>query len=468
MFWGCLNYDVVIIGAGPAGLFAAYEFANNGSLKILVVDKGKDINNRLCPSISEFQRCLKCKPCNILCGLGGAGGLSDGKLNLKADVGGNLEEFVSKEEADRLVKKIDDVFLEHGGSSKLYGTDSHDLEKKAAEAGIEFIPIPQRHIGSDKLPSVITSFKNYLENMGVEFWLNTNVKKIEKNNNYRLVLEDERQLESRFIIAATGRSGAEWISSEAKRLGVNTRFAAIDIGVRVEVPSVVMENIIEFAWDPKFHIYTKKYDDFVRTFCTCPNGFVVMEDYGEYIGVNGHSSNSEKSDNTNFAFLTRIELTEPVENTTRYGKSIAKLATTIGGKMPIIQRLEDLRTGHRSTASRIEKSFVKPTLKNATPGDISMAMPHRIVENVVEGLEQLDKVIPGVNSDSTLLYAPEIKFYSMRFIVNKNLETNISNFFVAGDGAGLSRGIVASAATGIIAARGILKKVLNINERNIE
>jgi uncharacterized FAD-dependent dehydrogenase len=219
-----------------------------------------------------------------------------------------------------------------------------------------------------------------------------------------------------------------------------------------------MNSITEHAWDPKFHIYTRTFDDYVRTFCTCPNGFVVMEDYGDYIGVNGHSSNNVKSENTNFAFLTNIQLTKPVENTTEYGISIAKLATTIGGKMPIIQRLEDLRMGHRSTDSRLEKTYVKPTLKNATPGDISMALPHRIVTNIIEGLDKLDKVIPGVSSDSTLLYAPEIKFYSMRFIVEKNLETNIPNFFVAGDGAGLSRGIVASAATGIIAARGIMEK----------
>ena len=219
-----------------------------------------------------------------------------------------------------------------------------------------------------------------------------------------------------------------------------------------------MEGVIEYAWDPKFHIYTKTYDDFVRTFCTCPNGFVVMEDYGEHIGVNGHSNSRTKSENTNFALLTKVKLTEPVENTTEYGISIAKLVTTIGGKMPIIQRLEDLRKGRRSTEARIKKSYVKPTLKLATPGDISMALPHRIVTNILEGLEQLDKVIPDVSSDSTLLYAPEIKFYSMRFIVNKDLETNMSNFFVAGDGAGLSRGIIASAATGVIAARGIMKR----------
>ncbi len=452
-------YDVAIIGAGPAGLFAAYKLTSNKSLNIIVIDKGKDINDRTCPSLTGMIRCLKCKPCNILCGLGGAGGLSDGKLNLKSDIGGNLEDFVSKEEANNLVSKIDNIFLEHGASKKLYGKNSIELEKIAAMHGIEFIPIPQRHIGSDMLPSVVTSIKNYLKDRGVSFLLNTGVKQITSNNSFKLVLENDQQIETRFVLAATGRAGADWLIPETKRLGIDTRFAPIDIGVRVEVPSVVMENIIEYAWDPKFHIQTKTYDDFVRTFCTCPNGFVVMEDYGEYISVNGHSSNSTKSDNTNFAFLTNIALTEPVEDTTAYGVSIAKLATTIGGKMPIIQRLEDLRNGRRSTENRIQKSYVKPTLKNATPGDISMALPHRVVTNVLEGLEQLDKVIPGIDSDSTLLYAPEIKFYSMRFLVNQDLETNMPNFFVAGDGAGLSRGIVASAATGIIAARGIMKKV---------
>lgn len=450
---------MVVVGAGPAGLFAAYELANNSSLRTLVIDKGKDINDRKCPSIEGFRRCLECKPCNILCGLGGAGGLSDGKLNLKPDIGGNLEEFVSKEEANNLVDKIDKIFLEHGASPKLYGKNSHALEKKAAEAGIKFIPIPQRHIGSDMLPSVMTSIKNYLEQKNVTFYLNTDVKQISKEDyGFKLNLGDGQEIQARFVLVATGRAGSDWIISEAKKLNINTKHAPIDIGVRVEVPAVVMENITEHAWDPKFHIYTRTFDDFVRTFCTCPNGFVVMEDYGDYIGVNGHSSNTEKSENTNFAFLTKIQLTKPLENTTEYGVSIAKLATTIGGKMPIIQRLEDLRMGRRSTENRIRKSYVKPTLKNATPGDISMALPHRIVTNVIEGLDKLDKVIPGVNSDSTLLYAPEIKFYSMRFIVDKNLETNMPDFFVAGDGAGLSRGIVASAATGVIAAKGIIKK----------
>ncbi len=455
-----MKYDVVIIGAGPAGLFAAFEFAESSDLKILVVDKGKDVDKRQCPSVSAYKRCLKCKPCNILCGLGGAGGMSDGKLNLRPDIGGNLEEFVSKETADNLIKKIDNIFLKHGAPDELYENSSHDLEKKAAEAGIEFIPIPQRHIGSDMLPSVITSMKEYLEEKSIEFLLETKVTKISNlNNSFELLLDNKNTISCKYLIPATGRSGADWLIPEANRLGIKTRFAPIDIGVRVEVPAVVMENVIEYAWDPKFHIYTKKYDDFVRTFCTCPEGYVVMEDYGNYIGVNGHSNFKTKSENTNFAFLVNIKLTEPVENTTAYGESIARLATTIGGRMPIIQRLEDLKKGRRSTKSRIEKSFIKPTLDTATPGDISMALPHRIVEDIVEGLNQLDKVIPGVASDQTLIYAPEIKFYSMRFIVNKDLETNIENIFVAGDGAGVSRGIIASAATGMIAAHGIIKKI---------
>ena len=454
-----MQTDVVIIGAGPSGLFATYELVHHSSLKVLVIEKGKDINLRACPSMKIVRQCFKCEPCNILCGLGGAGGLSDGKLNLRPDVGGNLEEFVSKEEADALVKQIDDLFLAHGGPTKLYGDDGKDLWKNAATHGIEFISIPQRHIGSDRLPAVISSLKKDLEAHGACFYLETSVEKVRSvDEGFEVYLSSGETIHSRYVLAATGRSGADWLTGEAEHLDLHTRYAPIDIGVRVEVPAVVMENIIEYAWDPKFHIFTKTYDDFVRTFCTCPNGFVVMEEYGEFIAVNGHSSHSEKSENTNFAFITRVELTEPVENTTAYGKSIAQLATTLGGGMPIIQRLEDLRAGHRSTERRIEKSFVKPTLKTAVPGDISMALPHRIVTNIIEGLEKLDEAIPGVASDSTLLYAPEVKFYSMRFEVNNDLETNRENFFVAGDGAGLSRGIVASAATGIIAARGIMKK----------
>ncbi|MFO7676894.1 MAG: NAD(P)/FAD-dependent oxidoreductase [Thermoplasmatota archaeon] len=456
-----MKYDIVIIGAGPAGLFAANEIVENSSHKVVVIDKGKDIKNRQCPSALQFVRCKRCSPCNILCGLGGAGGLSDGKLNLKSNIGGNLEDFVSTDIANELIDKVGKMFNAHGAPDKTYGEDTGDLEVNAASHGIQFIPIPQRHIGSDRLPAIISSMKESLQQSGVDFLLNTSVEQINRqNNHFILSIKDKEPIETKYILAAPGRSGGDWLSSEANRLGIQTRFAPIDIGVRVEVPAVVMENVIRQSWDPKFHIMTKTFDDFIRTFCTCPNGFVVMEDYGDYIGVNGHSMASRKSENTNFAFVTKVKLTEPLENTTAYGISIAKLATTIGGKMPLVQRLEDLKKGRRSTRKRIEKSFITPTLHNATPGDISMALPYRIVKNIIEGLDILNEVIPGVASDSTLLYAPEIKFSSMRFIVNNNLESSMENFFVAGDGAGLSRGIVSSAATGIIAARGILEKNL--------
>jgi uncharacterized FAD-dependent dehydrogenase len=453
-----LIYDVVIIGAGPAGLFAAYELITTKKLKVAIIDQGKDIKQRKCPLSFRSIRCEKCDPCNILCGLGGAGGLSDGKLNLKSDIGGNLQEFLSEEEANKLIIRIEKIFLEHGVTGKLYGENAEGLEKKAKQQGISFISIPQRHIGSDRLPEIITSIKHTLEAHGCVFFLNTKVERIIYGKPYKLVLFDYKTIDADVVLAAPGRSGGEWLSSEAKRLGIPTRYAPLDVGVRVEVSSEIMQHIIAQAWDPKFHIITNTYQDSLRTFCTCPNGYVVMEDYKEYICVNGHSMANQKSENTNFAFITNIHLTEPVENTTSYGISIAKLATTIGGGMPIIQRLGDLRRGRRSTKIRIERSSIHPTLTCATPGDISMALPHRTVTNIIEGLDQLNKVIPGVASDETLLYAPEVKFYAMRFIVNQSLETNLRNLYVAGDGAGLSRGIVASAATGMIAARSILQK----------
>ena len=446
-------YNVAIIGAGPAGLFAAYEIALNSKLDTIIIEKGKDIRKRKCP-LQQVMKCMKCKPCNILSGVGGAGGLSDGKLNLNPNIGGNLNEFTDN--AENLIKEIDNVFLKHGASKRLYGKNLEEIEKKAAENGIKFIPVKQRHIGSNKLPSVVSSFKKELESLGVKFLLEHEAIEIKPGRKFKVIM-DKGEIKADFVLACVGRSGAEWLANQAKKLGIRTKYAPIDIGVRVELPAVVMEDIINKAWDPKFHIYTPTYDDFVRTFCTCPYGFVVMEDYGEYISVNGHST-GRKSKNTNFAFLVRIALTEPVENTTAYGISIAKMATILGGKMPIIQRLGDLKAGRRSTWDRINKSYIEPTFKKATPGDISMALPHRIITDIIEGLEKLSKVIPGIAEDSTLLYAPEIKFYSMKFIVNKNMETNLPNFFVAGDGAGLSRGIIASAATGILAARGILRK----------
>jgi hypothetical protein len=299
-----------------------------------------------------------------------------------------------------------------------------------------------------------------LKERGVDFLLNTKVEDLLIGDNQcKGVTTQREELESNNVIIAPGRIGTDWMEQIIDKYKLEAVYGPIDVGVRVEAPAIVMNPITRINRDPKFHIHTKHYDDFVRTFCTNEHGFVVKEEYPGFICTNGHSMKERISNNTNFAFLVRIELTQPVENTTKYGRSIAKLATTIGGGKPILQRMGDLRRGRRSNAPRIKKNIVEPTLKEYTPGDISMAMPHRIVLDLIEGLEALNQIMPGVASDSTLLYAPEIKFYAMEVKVNEWLETSIRNLYAAGDGAGLSGDIVNAASTGILAGEGVLKSL---------
>ncbi len=456
-------YDVIIVGAGPAGLFAANELKDKA--KVLVIEKGKDVEERNCP-MEELGICINCAQCDIMCGVGGAGTFSDGTLNLRPDIGGDLAEFCGRETAWQLVNEEDRVFLEHGMLDELYkGNDEEieELKRRAASVGARFIEINQRHIGSDKTKDVLKSFKNDLVEHGIEFMLNTCVANllIREEGGVKVcrgVITDKGdKISGGCTVSAPGRVGASWVEKMIKEHGIKAEYAGIDVGVRVEVPAITMNPATKINRDPKFHIRTKRYDDFARTFCTNKRGFVVKEVYDDFIGVNGHSMKTKKSENTNFAFLVHVELTKPVENTTRYGRSIAKLATTIGGGKPIVQRVGDLRRGRRSTWGGIERNLVRNTLMDVTPGDISMALPHRITMDIIEGLEKLNEIIPGVMSDSTLLYAPEIKFYAMRTIVDKNMETSMKNLFTAGDGAGLSRDIVNAAATGVLAARGVMR-----------
>jgi uncharacterized protein len=462
-----MRCDVLIIGAGPAGLFAANELADK--LKVVVIDKGRALSERRCLALSNGS-CRKCHPCNITGGLGGAGGLSDGKLNLRPDIGGNLEEFVDNEEAWKIINKIDQIFLKHGASEELYAPDNDEIStilRKAAATGIKFIPIIQRHMGSDKTPPIINSIKDELEDKGVLFMLETEVLDIIVDGKVKgakiKINNEEFIMNCNYLIAAPGRIGAKWLSDQTLKLEIPVKHNPVDIGVRVELPQILMDEVTKINWDPKFHIITKTYDDFVRTFCVCNKGFVVEEVYDEFMGVNGHSMRDKLSENTNFAFLVRIELTEPVENTSAYAFSIATIANTLGGGKPLLQRLGDLRKGRRSTWRRLERSNVVPTFDCVTPGDIAMALPHRVVVDIIEGLEALDRVLPGVASDSTLLYAPEIKLYAMRLEMDKNMKTRIEGLYAAGDGAGVSRGIVGAAATGIIAARDILKDYIAKN-----
>ncbi len=462
------EYDVAIVGAGPAGLFAALSLAKEASqnkLKMVLIDEGLRASHRRCP-LKDLGKCIGCKPCHLMQGIGGAGTLSSGIINLRPDIGGDLHLIMkSWMEAQKIIDLVDKVFVRFGApKDRLFEPDPEraaELIRKALRAGAKFVPVRQRHMGTENTVKVIESMTNYLEKSKVKILTLTRVEHIYKKDSGFLLKTTRGEIESKMILLAPGRSGSLWLANEAKRLGLETEYGPIDIGVRVEVPYAVMEPLTSVVWDPKVIFHTKTFDDRVRTFCTNPRGFVVEEVYEDgTVGVNGETYATKESLNTNFAFIVTIRLTDPMEDSLEYGKSISRMATKLGGGKPLIQRLGDLLAGRRSTWDRIERSVVEPTLKEATPGDIGMALPHRILVDIIEGLEKLDDLAPGVWSKHTLLYAPEVKYYSLRVKINtKTFETNVPGIYVAGDGAGLSRGINVAAATGYLAARGIAERL---------
>ncbi|MCS7130517.1 MAG: NAD(P)/FAD-dependent oxidoreductase [Archaeoglobaceae archaeon] len=461
-----MKFDVVIVGAGPGGMFAAYKLA--GSKSVAIFEMGRDISKRKCPSDLSQSYCKKCNPCNITSGVGGAGGLSDGKLNYvnpnypsSFTVGGDFE-FLSPDYLIEKMNEVDEIFSAHGVSGELYGEDEAKLEKflkDANAAGIEFVPLRQRHVGSDELPKVIKSLEESLKKKGVEIFTQKTVVDIDPEN--KIVKTNKREkFEYDKLIIAVGRSGSDWLEKWVKKykIEVAENSKAIDVGVRVEVPASIMDDITSTIYDPKLRVITKRHDDYMRTFCTCPRGWVIREEYGDFCLVNGHSKAKEKSSNTNFALLGHYAFTEPFDEPNEWGRDLARITTKLGGGNPILQRLKDLRLGRRSTESRIRSNrLVQPTLKTAIPGDICLAYPGRVIDDIVDALERLDKVIPGVADDSTLLYAPEVKFYSLKLKVDEGMRTNIPHIYAIGDGAGISRGIVGAAVTGLIAAESILK-----------
>lgn len=462
-----MKYDVVIIGAGPAGLFCAYELiSKNKKMKIAVVDKGFMVQRRVCPMNKFGVPCKNCNPCAILSGYGGAGTFSDGKLNFIPKLGkSDLTKYMSLSEADKLIDDTEEIFNKFNMDSLVYPSnldEAYEIKKKVAIAGAKLLIIKQKHLGSDHLPEYIDGICKYLEDNNVTLIDNANVsdvKTIDVNTHEIVYVSNKKNytLTSKHVVIAPGRTGAKWVQELADKYKIPYLSQSIEIGVRVEVRKDIMEDITNVIYDPTIFIQTKTYGDVIRTFCTNPGGFVSKENYYGYICVNGHALKEVKSDNTNFAFISKVTLTEPVTNTRLYGESIAKIANVLGDGKPIIQTLRDLRSSRRSEWHRINKGFIEPTLKDCVAGDLALILPHRIITNILEGLETLDKIIPGVNNNDTLLYGPEIKFFSNEIETDNNFKLKNDNIYFIGDGAGKAGNIVTAAATGLVAARDILK-----------
>lgn len=457
-----MNYDVIIIGAGPGGIFSAYELLQKKpGTKIAIFEKGSPLEKRKCPiDGKKIKSCIQCKSCAIMNGFGGAGAFSDGKYNITNEFGGDLYSYVGRQEAIELMEYVDSINCENGGKdTRLFVNTQTDIAKKCLQNDLHLLKASVRHLGTDINYIVLSNLYDKLRKH-VDFHFYTPISKVEAlENGYKVITENEEAYTSTYCIISTGRSGSKWMESICSNLGIQTKSNRVDIGVRVELAADTFSELTDSLYESKIVYRSKKYQDKVRTFCMNPHGVVVNENTNGIVTVNGHSYEdpAKFTENTNFALLVSNHFTEPFSQSNQYGESIARLSNMLGGGV-IVQRFGDLIRGQRSTPSRIEAGFVKPTLQ-ATPGDLSLVIPKRQLDDIIEMIYALDKVCPSTASDDTLLYGVEVKFYNMQVDVNTNLETCHKNLFVIGDCSGVTHSLSHASASGVYVARYIAKSL---------
>lgn len=462
------KYDVIIIGAGPSGIFCSYELIHKKpDMKVLIIEKGRRIEDRQCPK-RKTKVCVGCKPCSITTGFAGAGAFSDGKLSLSPDVGGHLPDILGYEEAEKLIRESDEIYLKFGADKSVYGVDKEaeirEIRRKAINANLKLIECPIRHLGTEEGYKIYARLQKDLLEHGVEIHFNTMIKDIlvEENRAKGVVTEKGETFYADEIVSAVGREGADWFSHICQMHDIETKVGTVDIGVRVEVRDEVMDFLNKNLYEAKLVYHTPTFDDKVRTFCTNPSGEVATEYYDNGLAVvNGHAYKSKdmKTNNTNFALLVSKNFTKPFKTPIEYGKQIAQLSNMLCDGRIMVQRFGDFRRGRRTTEERLCRNNLIPTLKDAVPGDLSLVFPHRIMVDIVEMIEALDKVTPGLASDETLLYGVEVKFYSNKVVVDKDFETSVKGLRAVGDGASVTRGLQQASANGLSVARSILKTI---------
>jgi len=458
------HFDVAIIGAGISGIMAAYELTEKSDLSVVLLEQGKNIYKRSCPIIEgKVKDCVNCPACSIMKGFGGAGNFSDGKYNFTTAFGGWFNEYIEDKDVMDLINYVDDINVHFGATKEVYSTTTPEalkIEKLALEHDLHLLHAKVKHLGTENNLQILKNMYDYLENK-VQIESDCPVTKIlpKEDGTYDLETENDFTINCKYLIVAPGRAGAEWFSNQCKELDIPLLNNQVDIGVRVEIPARVFEHITDAVYESKLVYRTKCHGDKIRTFCMNPYGHVVTENVDGLMTVNGHSYSDPalRSENTNFALLVSSRFTKPFNDPYQYGKRIASLSNLLGGGI-LVQRFGDLVKGNRTNEHRLSQSFVKPTL-NATPGDLSLVIPKRQLDDIIEMIYTLDKIAPGMANHDTLLYGVEVKFYSAKPELTSELETKYKNMFAIGDGAGVTRGLAQAAATGVYVARNIIKKL---------